>query len=704
MITLAPMPTWKALIFSIFTRPKSSTDLAKPWKRSDDERAGWLSRSAWSLVLLAHWRSQYKGGGSVSVWLPDYFCAESLTLLRHLNVSLYFYPITEKLIPDFPHLREKARIEPPDILMMVHYFGMPSPLVDARELCKVVGSWLVEDAAHVLTPAAHIGTEGDFVIYSPHKLIALPDGALLVARPNGASKMGREYVDRLGLTHRWSEQATRLLPNASQSRGLIKWTLKRCLQKLGMGPKLNQVAFDDMPGRAPVFPPASMSGFAKALLHHQSHNIEQITQARKRNRILIDQVMANNHFGIKAEPVLQNKNENPAPYHAGYLVPNARSFYAKLRRMGYPATTWPDLAPEVGQHPDKHSVAIRLRESSLFLPVHQSVGHRAYIGLLIKARPQEVELNEWNGDRNGWQSILQEIGFSNLLQSWIYGDCKVKASNWQVRRYQILYRGRVVGLVQTLQRRYANFLNLTRINRGPIFFKDVNSEIRESGLIAIGKQFGDWRRGNILSWAPECRFESEGLLNILRTNFRQFAIRGWSSSVIDLQMNETQLRTQFSSGWRNILNVANRRDLKVHQLDHDSQVFEHLLSNCAKQLKSRGVRFPEELYRCLKNELVSNSTPGLLLAIRQDSEIVAATYVVIHGDTATYLLGWSGDIGRKISAHYLLLWENLIRLKKLNIHYFDLGGIDEEKTPGIAAFKLGIGGERYQLVGEGWCW
>ena len=175
MITLAPMPTWKALIFSIFTRPKSSTDLAKPWKRSDDERAGWLSRSAWSLVLLVHWRSQYKGGGSVSVWLPDYFCAESLTLLRHLNVSLYFYPITEKLIPDFPHLREKARIEPPDILMMVHYFGMPSPLVDARELCKVVGSWLVEDAAHVLTPAANIGTEGDFVIYSPHKLIALPD-------------------------------------------------------------------------------------------------------------------------------------------------------------------------------------------------------------------------------------------------------------------------------------------------------------------------------------------------------------------------------------------------------------------------------------------------------------------------------------------------------------------------------------------------
>jgi hypothetical protein len=581
---------------------------------------------------------------------------------------------------------------------------MPSPLVDARELCKAVGTWLVEDAAHVLMPTKNIGIEGDFVIYSPHKLIPLPDGALLIARPNGASKMGREYIDSLGLTHRWSEQATRLLPNASHSRGLIKWTLKRCLQKLGMGTKLKKSAFDDMPGRAPVFPPASMSSFAKALLYHHLHNIKKISQVRKRNRILMDQVIANNLFGIKAEPVSQNGNENPVPYNAGYLVPNARSLYAKLRRMGYPATTWPDLAPEIGEHPDKHSVAIRLRESCIFLPVHQSVGQRDYLGLLINAQFQEVKLNEWNSDRNGWQRILQEIGFSNLLQSWIYGDCKVKGTKWQVRRYQMLHRGRVVGLVQTLQRRYANFVNVTRINRGPIFFRDVNSEICESGLNAIGKQFGDWRRRNILSWAPECRIEREGLLKLMHTNFRQFALRGWSSSVIDLQMDETQLRTRLSSGWRNILNAASRRNLKVYQLNNDCQVFEQLLSRCAEQLQSRGVRFPKELYRDLKNELISNSTPGLLLAIRQGSELVAATFVVIHGDTATYLLGWSGDIGRKISAHYLLLWENLIRLKKQNIHYFDLGGIDEEKTPSIAAFKLGIGGERYQLVGEGWCW
>jgi hypothetical protein len=33
-----------------------------------------------------------------------------------------------------------------------------------------------------------------------------------------------------------------------------------------------------------------------------------------------------------------------------------------------------------------------------------------------------------------------------------------------------------------------------------------------------------------------------------------------------------------------------------------------------------------------------------------------------------------------------------------------LGGIDEELTPGISAFKLGLGGEQYELVGEYWKW
>ena len=43
----------------------------------------------------------------------------------------------------------------------------------------------------------------------------------------------------------------------------------------------------------------------------------------------------------------------------------------------------------------------------------------------------------------------------------------------------------------------------------------------------------------------------------------------------------------------------------------------------------------------------------------------------------------------------------MMLLKKQGIRWFDLGGIDEDKTPGISEFKLGVNGERYLLWERG---
>ena len=36
----------------------------------------------------------------------------------------------------------------------------------------------------------------------------------------------------------------------------------------------------------------------------------------------------------------------------------------------------------------------------------------------------------------------------------------------------------------------------------------------------------------------------------------------------------------------------------------------------------------------------------------------------------------------------------------MGYHWFDLGGINEESTPGITHFKRGLGGKEYALIGE----
>jgi lipid II:glycine glycyltransferase (peptidoglycan interpeptide bridge formation enzyme) len=92
----------------------------------------------------------------------------------------------------------------------------------------------------------------------------------------------------------------------------------------------------------------------------------------------------------------------------------------------------------------------------------------------------------------------------------------------------------------------------------------------------------------------------------------------------------------------------------------------------------------------------------LVLRALHDGELVAGICVVRHGSAATYLIGWNGDRGRTLRANNFLLWRAVVELQSLGVRSFDLGGIDEDRAPGIAAFKSGLNGRRYELVGEYW--
>ena len=118
-------------------------------------------------------------------------------------------------------------------------------------------------------------------------------------------------------------------------------------------------------------------------------------------------------------------------------------------------------------------------------------------------------------------------------------------------------------------------------------------------------------------------------------------------------------------------------------------------------MRARGIAFPKELYQNLYKIRNDHSKDGFLLTAKVGTELVAATWSLTHGTTATYLLGWISDRGKRIGAHHLLLWKTAMLLKSNSYSYFDLGGINEESLDGISSFKLGMGGSSYSLIGEG---
>ncbi|MBU0587313.1 MAG: GNAT family N-acetyltransferase [Gammaproteobacteria bacterium] len=711
MLNLAPQPDWRPFLLALLGQRNATPDWQRHWQSGAEDVVGFLSRSAWSLALVALWRRELDRGRQICVWVPDYYCNSSLEPLRRLDVRLHFYPVTDELAPNYVKCREQARQFTPDLFVHVHYFGRPVPASRTREFCNHHGAWLIEDAAHVLCPIGDVGKEGDFVLYSPHKLLAMPAGAVLVVRPDGSSRLGKEMLRCLGAPPTWPRQLAAWDTGYKWMQrvraGGAAWVVKRLLQKLGVRSRPSAQPFDDTYPPAPVvLPSPTVSIYAIRLLALAVPRLTEVARWRERNLMLMDELLSD-RADLRLIPVMHPGGQKWVPYIASYEAPNAEAAYLVMRQSGLPAATWPDLPPEVVAQPKEHSVAIRLRAQRIYLPIHQSLrASTLFRGLASATSPTnrnvvKIGWNTW--DRQQWDEWMRLAETSNLLQSWSYGEAKAVVGGWKVRRGVIFGPQGPLACVQVLQKQVGGLMTMTRINRGPLFFHDTSPELRAAALLALSRTLGGWYKGHVLSWAPELALNGRSLVMLEQCGVRQFSTNSWETSLIDLHQDEIQLRTQLAGRWRNMLTIAQRQEVIVECLN-DETSFEVLLMHCLDMLRGKQVNFPADLYRELRRQLILAQTPGMLLAIRAGGEIISAIWVVRHGNTATYLLGWSGTQGRRWNAHYLLLWDAMLRLKRLGVNGFDTGGIDDENTSGIAAFKLGLGGVRCSLVGEGWCY
>jgi dTDP-4-amino-4,6-dideoxygalactose transaminase len=147
---------------------------ATPWQRwTDGARSALGFRNARSaLAWLLREKSIRR------VWLPAYICPELAVAARGAGADPAFYSVGETLAPDVAGL--DAAMRRGDAAIGVDYFGFSPPaeftaLVEARD--DVL--W-IEDRAQALDPGAT--PWGDWLLYSPRKLVGVPDGGILVSR------------------------------------------------------------------------------------------------------------------------------------------------------------------------------------------------------------------------------------------------------------------------------------------------------------------------------------------------------------------------------------------------------------------------------------------------------------------------------------------------------------------------------------------
>jgi len=267
----------------------------------------------------------------------------------------------------------------------------------------------------------------------------------------------------------------------------------------------------------------------------------------------------------------------------------------------------------------------------------------------------------------------------------------------------VFYRGnQPIALVQILQKRVAGFLRITRINRGPLSIRTLDTQEHRAvwtELSRLGKIFS----GSLLSVAPELDLSGLSLALLAGLKFRQFSPNAWESACVDLGLDLNILRKRLDGKWRNMLVSSERAGLSL-EIERDNAALEWMMSRYQELKSAKGFTgLPISMYVALRKHLDDGSKLFILRSIHQ-GEPIAGICLISHGATATYLLGWNGDRGRALKANQYLLWRAISLLKELGLRWFDLGGINEEHTPGISAFKLGLNGSRYELVGEYWKW
>ena len=367
-MTYAPIPKLRTIGKAILNKRMPLNLLAKSWL-TNNEKGYWFSRTTWSIYLIIKCRLKLSDKNHLNLWLPDYFCNEATIAIRSLGIKLSFYPILLNGKPDLLVCNRMLDHAKPDVIVYVNYFGESLFSKELADIAKKSKAWFVEDSAHCLMPEKGIRSYGDFIIYSPHKLLSIPDGALLVISDTGPSRLSQTLLQDCDFDYLYSS-----LNEMRKSFDFMpyKWLSKRLIQKTGLHRFYNVQINSNEIVNIEQLPHPKMSRFSQKLLSVML-NLDEESNHRKSIQKQWSESISNN-LAFKGLELEGRSKFTP------YLVKvtsksdmTAQNIIDLLKNSKIPITTWPDLPPEVIQNPDAHKNAIDMSLAYVFFPVHSSI-------------------------------------------------------------------------------------------------------------------------------------------------------------------------------------------------------------------------------------------------------------------------------------------------------------------------------------------
>jgi len=252
--------------------------------------------------------------------------------------------------------------------------------------------------------------------------------------------------------------------------------------------------------------------------------------------------------------------------------------------------------------------------------------------------------------------------------------------------YSLRQGSRRLGQVLLVRRRFGPFGRVALASRGPVWQNLVSVGDRVDALRAL--------RGKglrlIEAEAADC--------HALRASGFRAVTTPAHVAELDLQGGPAAIRARTQGKWRNRMSQADRAGVTVRSLPFRGEADHWLLKQEAAQ---RRLKHYAALPAAL-TAVYARVNPGMarLFVAERDGAQLAAMLFLRHGPVVTYQIGWSGEEGRAVSAHHLMLMLAADWFAARGHLRLDLGSVDSEAAPGLARFKLGSGAQMRALGGS----
>jgi lipid II:glycine glycyltransferase (peptidoglycan interpeptide bridge formation enzyme) len=305
---------------------------------------------------------------------------------------------------------------------------------------------------------------------------------------------------------------------------------------------------------------------------------------------------------------------------------------------------------------------------------------------------------EWK-DRAEWSELASSFRDYNYRHLWDFGIAAARRRNAQSEHVAIRCGKEVIGIAD-VRVKTIPFLGtgIAYINGGPLTLKKGGAENPielRSVLDALVQEYTK-KRGLTLRIHPPLGNPEWNIVQeevCLQAGF-VFAsrLRPYRTMLLNLQKPLVEIRKDFKQKWRNLLNKAEKTECEVLE-GKDPALTEQFLRlyDVMLQRKKFDTDPPATFYHDVQCRLEESERFHTCIAFYQGKPVSGHVSSML-GDVCVYLLGASIDEGLQKNASYLLQWHAIQAAIQKGCIWYDLGGIDPEKNPGVYHFKQGLGG------------